>query len=180
MVTGESSKSLCPPRCCSSCFRRALKQLGYSWPAYNAAAKAFYRQYLLQQRKQSRRTQAASRLPLPKRAPQKTYVYLKAWRQRHLDTAREIDRVHKHRRNAQKRQTLATFTRADWQRMLGLYGHRCVYCGKKSQRLTQDHVIPLSQGGDYTWENIVPACRACNSRKYTRGAPLFQPVLPFT
>jgi 5-methylcytosine-specific restriction endonuclease McrA len=28
-----------------------------------------------------------------------------------------------------------------------------------------DHVVPRSQGGLTTWENVVTACRECNHRK---------------
>ncbi len=43
----------------------------------------------------------------------------------------------------------------------------CQYCGKQPGRayLTMDHVIPRSQGGQTTWENVVTACRDCNHRK---------------
>ena len=34
--------------------------------------------------------------------------------------------------------------------------------------LTYDHVIPRSQGGKTTWENIVSACETCNSEKAGR------------
>lgn len=52
-------------------------------------------------------------------------------------------------------------------------GNRCRYCGllvswkdRKSPRGgTYDHVIPIAQGGLETFENIVVACRDCNSRK---------------
>ena len=45
--------------------------------------------------------------------------------------------------------------------------YRCQYCGNKyhSENLTFDHVIPLVQGGETTWRNIVTACLACNNRK---------------
>ncbi len=33
------------------------------------------------------------------------------------------------------------------------------------QRLHQDHFIPLTKGGGYTKENIIPACRSCNASK---------------
>lgn len=30
---------------------------------------------------------------------------------------------------------------------------------------TIDHLIPRSKGGTHTWENVVAACKQCNSRK---------------
>jgi 5-methylcytosine-specific restriction endonuclease McrA len=43
-------------------------------------------------------------------------------------------------------------------------GWRCVYCGS-SGRLTLDHVVPRSKGGDSVWENVVTSCAPCNLRK---------------
>lgn len=59
----------------------------------------------------------------------------------------------------------------EWHRILAAYRHRCVYCGKRSNRLTQDHILPVSKGGKTEPSNIVPACKSCNSRKGDR-APL--------
>ena len=39
----------------------------------------------------------------------------------------------------------------------------CQYCGGKAE--TMDHVVPRSRGGDHSWENVVAACRRCNSKK---------------
>jgi 5-methylcytosine-specific restriction endonuclease McrA len=47
-------------------------------------------------------------------------------------------------------------------------GWRCVYCGNASGRLTLDHVIPRSKGGDSVWENVVTSCAPCNLRKGNR------------
>jgi len=46
----------------------------------------------------------------------------------------------------------------------------CQYCGakRKMRDLTYDHVVPRSQGGRTTWDNIVTACYACNGRKSGR------------
>ncbi len=43
----------------------------------------------------------------------------------------------------------------------------CQYCGVQPGRnqLTMDHVLPRSQGGGTTWDNVVTACRECNHRK---------------
>ena len=46
-------------------------------------------------------------------------------------------------------------------------GGRCQYCGKKfpTPELSLDHVIPRTQGGKTTWENIVCCCLKCNVQK---------------
>ena len=45
-------------------------------------------------------------------------------------------------------------------------GHRCQYCGAPAENL--DHVVPRSRGGQHVWENVVAACRPCNTRKEDR------------
>ena len=47
-------------------------------------------------------------------------------------------------------------------------GWRCVYCGDGHGRLTLDHVVPRSRGGDSVWENVVTSCAPCNLRKADR------------
>ncbi|MCL2330255.1 MAG: HNH endonuclease [Phycisphaerae bacterium] len=44
---------------------------------------------------------------------------------------------------------------------------RCQYCGKKfsTPELSLDHVIPRTQGGKTTWDNIVCCCLKCNIKK---------------
>lgn len=44
---------------------------------------------------------------------------------------------------------------------------RCQYCGKGAENL--DHVFPRSRGGAHAWENVVAACRRCNTRKGSRA-----------
>src|SRR5271154_4032283 len=45
--------------------------------------------------------------------------------------------------------------------------NKCQYCGKKfaTSELSLDHVLPRSQGGKATWENIVCCCVRCNVKK---------------
>ncbi|MGI8493563.1 MAG: HNH endonuclease [Acidimicrobiales bacterium] len=45
-------------------------------------------------------------------------------------------------------------------------GHRCQYCGASAENI--DHVVPRSKGGLHTWDNVVAACRPCNTRKRDR------------
>lgn len=42
----------------------------------------------------------------------------------------------------------------------------CAYCGRPSKELTLDHIVPVSQGGNHTLDNITVACKSCNSRKW--------------
>lgn len=42
----------------------------------------------------------------------------------------------------------------------------CQYCGSQAENV--DHVIPRSRGGTHTWDNVVAACRACNTKKENR------------
>jgi len=44
----------------------------------------------------------------------------------------------------------------------------CQYCGSKDGLMTIDHVVPRSQGGGDTWENLVCACSDCNNMKGDR------------
>jgi len=43
----------------------------------------------------------------------------------------------------------------------------CQYCGRRLPRsdLNLDHVVPRSQGGLSTWDNVVCSCHSCNRRK---------------
>lgn len=55
-------------------------------------------------------------------------------------------------------------TDADWQRILDAWAC-CAYCGGDGAALQKDCVLPISRGGRYTLENVVPACRSCNASK---------------
>lgn len=59
------------------------------------------------------------------------------------------------------------FTAEAWENMVLRHHHRCYYC-RQERPLTLDHVMPLTKGGRHVEENIVPACRSCNSRKNNR------------
>ena len=67
-----------------------------------------------------------------------------------------------------KRANGGSFPHASWEHLKTLFGQCCAYCRQRIEKLTQDHVIPLSKGGRHFSGNIVPACQPCNSRKGTR------------
>lgn len=43
----------------------------------------------------------------------------------------------------------------------------CHYCHQpfKPSELTMDHIVPISRGGKNNKGNVVPACKACNTKK---------------
>lgn len=45
----------------------------------------------------------------------------------------------------------------------------CQYCGRRAENV--DHIVPKSRGGTHSWDNVVAACRPCNSRKENRTPP---------
>jgi 5-methylcytosine-specific restriction endonuclease McrA len=45
-------------------------------------------------------------------------------------------------------------------------GWECQYCGNKADSI--DHVHPKSKGGLHSWDNVVAACRRCNTAKRDR------------
>jgi 5-methylcytosine-specific restriction endonuclease McrA len=55
-------------------------------------------------------------------------------------------------------------TSAQWTAIRVAWGG-CAYCGELDAALQKDCVLPLSRGGRYTVENVVPACRSCNASK---------------
>lgn len=87
---------------------------------------------------------------------------------------KELDRIKGQRRRARKRALPATFTAQDWQRALDYFGYCCAYCGRPQglwHTLAQDHFHPVSKGGAFTPDNIVPACHGeggCNNSKGNR------------
>ncbi len=48
--------------------------------------------------------------------------------------------------------------------------YKCRYCEKQLTRFTAtlDHVTPVAEGGDNSFENLVTACLGCNSQKHKR------------
>ena len=49
--------------------------------------------------------------------------------------------------------------------VLATHGEFCAYCGASGVNLQLDHVFPRSRGGSDTPENLVPACKPCNTSK---------------
>jgi len=75
--------------------------------------------------------------------------------------------ISKQNRRAKKRLLPSTLTFKQWESTKGYFDNQCCYCGQEAL-LTQEHFIPLSKGGEYTVNNIIPSCQRCNSSKGNR------------
>ena len=84
----------------------------------------------------------------------------KEWKANNIERVR----IYRQRRRAKKRDLPYTLTIEQWEAITLHFNHRCAYCGK-SEELTQDHFVAMSRNGEYTHNNIVPACKRCNFSK---------------
>lgn len=105
--------------------------------------------------------------------------YLKIYFQEHKEEMKEerteyakwwnaentaLKRLYSQQRRSRKRQLPATLTAEQWETIKTYFSNKCAYCGSLDE-LAQDHFVPLLKGGEYTHNNIVPACKSCNSSK---------------
>ena len=70
-------------------------------------------------------------------------------------------------RRARKLEAEGSHTDEEWQELKAFYDFKCLRCGKQEPeiKLTRDHVIPLTQGGSDSIDNVQPLCTRCNSKK---------------
>jgi 5-methylcytosine-specific restriction endonuclease McrA len=97
-----------------------------------------------------------------RRNREKWYAYKQNWRKENP----EREKLYQEKRKAMKLNAeINDFTIKEWIELIVEYKHSCAYCGRYTEKLTQDHIIPLNRGGNHTKLNIVPACSSCNCRK---------------
>lgn len=112
-------------------------------------------------------------------------AYQQAWAQTEKGKVARRRRVQKYaktpkgraayqRKKAARRAAYAvesTLTAEEWNAILQQDGYACHYCltpYTTKAPATQDHVIPISKNGHHTKDNIVSACRSCNTSKHNK------------
>lgn len=90
-------------------------------------------------------------------------------RRRYFQTpkGKELILVNRQKRMALKKSLPINFDMKTWEETLLYFNNQCAYCGKETD-LEQEHFIPLTKNGEYTRNNIIPACKSCNCSKKDR------------
>jgi 5-methylcytosine-specific restriction endonuclease McrA len=94
------------------------------------------------------------------------------WNKNHPDA----DRIRRQTRRARKAGLARTLTPAQWNHILNEFNNTCAYCGIGDKKLHQEHFIALSIGGEYTHDNIIPACGNCNTSKGKKDFFIWYPT----
>ena len=71
------------------------------------------------------------------------------------------------RRRANKAGNGGSFTIEEWIALCEKYDNKCLGCGN-IDKMTIDHVVPLSHGGSNSIDNIQPLCLYCNQSKHDK------------
>ena len=95
------------------------------------------------------------------RAANKKHIaaYQREWLQAHPEQTRQYQRD----RKAWKHSSLGKITTQEWLAICAKYNNQCLRCG--DDKITMDHVVPLSVGGRHSKENVQPLCMSCNASK---------------
>jgi 5-methylcytosine-specific restriction endonuclease McrA len=82
----------------------------------------------------------------------------------YIRSHRELRQAIRARRRSRELAAEGQHTTEEWIALLETHRYRCAYCGADGP-LEPDHRVPLVRGGSNYIDNILPACRRCNSRK---------------
>lgn len=96
----------------------------------------------------------------------------------HTEHGKNIILLIQHKRYAKKKGLPNTLEVSQWQEVLKYFNSACAYCGS-DKKIEQDHFVPISKGGEYAKENIVPACESCNCSKNNRDFFVWYPRQKF-
>lgn len=82
-------------------------------------------------------------------------------------------------RAAKKRKLISTLTKTEWEECLKFFNYKDAYTGLPMKIISQDHVIPLSKGGAYVKQNIIPCDASVNSSKHNYDMETWYKSQPF-
>lgn len=76
----------------------------------------------------------------------------------------------KNKRNRHKRANGGSHSYKEWHELKEKYNFSCLACGRAEPEvcLTEDHIVPISKGGNDDISNIQPLCKRCNTSKLNK------------
>jgi 5-methylcytosine-specific restriction endonuclease McrA len=77
-----------------------------------------------------------------------------------------ITRVKNYLNSLRNPELESDFSYDDWVKCLEAFDYSCAYCGADTKKLEREHVVPVVKAGNFTPDNVIPACRNCNAHKY--------------
>lgn len=77
-------------------------------------------------------------------------------------------KIKNNRERTNRLKIIGFHTEKQWEELKFRHNFMCLCCKKREPfiKLTRDHILPISKGGDDKITNIQPLCKSCNSIKY--------------
>jgi 5-methylcytosine-specific restriction endonuclease McrA len=139
---------------CVECNDAAVRRYRAAHPE---RPRAYARKYAKAFPEKVRAAQAAWYAKAPAKATETKRAWTRANPERHAATSM--------RRHARKMKAPGRGVTAEQrQEILDVALGLCAYCNER-KKLNLDHIEPLARGGAHDVENVVPACKSCNSSK---------------
>lgn len=114
--------------------------------------------------------------------PEALKSYREKYCRNHLELVRERAKKYKHsheltltlsrRRRAKLAEVEGNFSQEDFKTLCRDFDYKCAYCSEEVP-LVPDHMAPLVRGGSNYIDNIIPACKSCNSSKGDKSVEEF-------
>jgi 5-methylcytosine-specific restriction endonuclease McrA len=92
-------------------------------------------------------------------------ISIKEHKKKYNKEHRQEKQIRENYRRAKKRNNGGLYTVKEWVDLCNKYGNKCLRCNETGIKLTADHIVPISKGGNNNIENIQPLCASCNSIK---------------
>lgn len=91
----------------------------------------------------------------------------KEWAKNNPQRNKELNRLKWHKYRSRLSKLDFQYTKKEWECCKEHFNHKCSYCGS-DEDLTREHFVPVIKGGEFTRNNIIPACGSCNYSKSDR------------
>ena len=101
------------------------------------------------------------------------FIRLKQWKR---DNPESVFLNNHSRRAIKKQATIEHITAAQLRELKNKHNGICLYCRKEVSKLTLEHIVPLSRGGEHSLQNLCYVCQTCNSSKRSKLLSEWKPL----